>query len=107
MLFRLFGLFLLRLAERALSWLLFHDPPRSTRVKSTGGPHRLCSRPDHDRPTGNPTASANKTGTSAHAPVGAAGRGAFSGQGSEVGDTHHPKTDAAAPVVRTAPVAVG
>ena len=38
LLFRLFGLFLLRLAERALSWLLFHDPPRSTRVKSTGGP---------------------------------------------------------------------
>jgi hypothetical protein len=36
----LFGLFLLRLAERALSWLLFQDPPRSTRGSRTGGPHR-------------------------------------------------------------------
>jgi hypothetical protein len=31
LLFELFGLFLLRIAQRALSILLFHDPPRSTR----------------------------------------------------------------------------
>jgi hypothetical protein len=29
LLFRLFGLFLLRLAQRALFRLLFHEPPRS------------------------------------------------------------------------------
>ena len=38
LLFRLFGLFLLRLAERAPPRLRYHDPPRSTRAKSTGGP---------------------------------------------------------------------
>ena len=31
LLFELFGLFLLRYAQRALSRLLFHDPPRKTR----------------------------------------------------------------------------
>jgi hypothetical protein len=31
LLFQLLGLFLLRLAQRALFRLLFHDPPRSTR----------------------------------------------------------------------------
>ncbi len=40
LLLRLFGLFLLRLAERALSWLLFQDPPRSTRPQVNGRPHR-------------------------------------------------------------------
>jgi hypothetical protein len=38
LLFRLFGLFLLRLAERALSWLLFHVRRAAHGVKSTGGP---------------------------------------------------------------------
>ena len=40
LLFRLFGLFLLRMAERALAWLLFQDPPRSTRPQVDGRPHR-------------------------------------------------------------------
>ena len=34
LLFRLSGLFLLRFADRALSGLLFQDPPRSTRPSS-------------------------------------------------------------------------
>jgi hypothetical protein len=38
LLFRLFGLFLLRLAQRALFWLLFQDPPRTARVCSQGAP---------------------------------------------------------------------
>ncbi len=42
LLFRLFGLLLLRTAARALSSLLFHDPPRITR--SAGPPHRLRPR---------------------------------------------------------------
>jgi hypothetical protein len=32
LLFRLFGLFLLRMAQRALSGLLFQAPPRKTRA---------------------------------------------------------------------------
>jgi len=42
--FRLFGLFLLRMAERALAWLLFQDPPRSTRRQKDGRPHRPSGR---------------------------------------------------------------
>jgi hypothetical protein len=39
LLFRLFGwLFQLRLAQRALFWLLFQDPPRTARVRSQAAP---------------------------------------------------------------------
>ena len=38
LLFRLFGWWLLRLAQRALSWLLFQDPPRTARACSQGAP---------------------------------------------------------------------
>jgi hypothetical protein len=38
LLFRLFGWLLLRLAQRALSRLLFQDPPRKARVCSQGAP---------------------------------------------------------------------
>jgi len=38
LLFRLFGWLLLRLAQRALFWLLFQDPPRTARVCSQGAP---------------------------------------------------------------------
>ena len=38
LLFRLLGLFLFRLAQRALSRLLFQQPPRKARVCSQGAP---------------------------------------------------------------------
>lgn len=38
LLFRLFGLFLLRLAQRALFRLLFQDPPRTARICHQGAP---------------------------------------------------------------------
>ena len=41
LLLRLFGLFLLRYATRALSRLLFQDPPRTTRRSVTGSPTGL------------------------------------------------------------------
>jgi hypothetical protein len=37
LLFRLFGCLLLRYTDRALFLLLFHEPPRNTRARSTGG----------------------------------------------------------------------
>nr|WP_245538968.1 hypothetical protein [Thioflavicoccus mobilis] len=43
-LFGLFGLFLLRAAERALFWLSFQEPPRTTRRHVIGRPHRLDGR---------------------------------------------------------------
>ena len=42
---RLSGLLLLRAAERALSALLFHEPPRTTRATSQGAPQN-CTLPD-------------------------------------------------------------
>ena len=44
--FRLFGLFLLRIAARALSSVLFHEPPRTTRANVWDRPRNLRS---HDR----------------------------------------------------------
>jgi len=38
LLLRLFGLLLLRLAVCALFWLLFQEPPRTTRRNVTGSP---------------------------------------------------------------------
>ena len=51
---RLSGLLLLRADERALSALLFHEPPRSTRAKSQAAPQncnllRQCARSSAQR----------------------------------------------------------
>ena len=47
LLFRLFGLFLLRMAERALAWLLFQDPPRSTRRSESSSSAQRPSLPSN------------------------------------------------------------
>ena len=44
LLLRLSGLLLLRVAERALSGLLFQEPPRSTRDSSQGTPQKDISQ---------------------------------------------------------------
>ena len=44
LLLRLSGVSLLRAAERALSALLFQDPPRTTRATSQGAPQNCALR---------------------------------------------------------------
>ncbi len=103
LLFRLFGWLLLRLAQRALFWLLFQDPPRKARVTSQGAPPAeagilfLSQNPAHSRKIAPGALRAPMPLT----------RQTVNSNSKDGGRANYPKPDAVVPVVRVVEAAVG